>query len=91
MRNLLQRLQKLESQAQGDKVTIHFDDGSTLPLQRQELMGLWQNVNRLHESSIYQTMKGKHKEGINDTNGLIHLMMAYDPEENRGLWNDEEL
>ena len=86
--NLKSRLKRLERQSKGGYVTITFTDNSELTIPIKQLRGLWFDVTRIHENSLYQRMKAKYDEGYPDNSGLIHSMLAYDKVLNRGLWNE---
>ncbi|RDY67294.1 hypothetical protein DXT76_19565 [Halobacillus trueperi] len=87
--SLKKRLKKLEAQYKGDTVTIQFVDGDEFTVSKKEFSSIWFNAPNMANNMIYQRMKTKYDEGIIDTSGLIHSMIAYDPKETEGLWDDE--
>ncbi|MCA1011389.1 hypothetical protein [Halobacillus halophilus] len=87
--NLEKRLKKLETQYKGNSVTIQFTDGDEFTVTKKEFRSIWFNAPSMVNNRIYQRMKAKYDRGILDTSGLIHSMIAYDPKEMEGLWEDE--
>lgn len=88
--SLLKRIKRLEKQSKGDSVTITFTDGTHISPSKRDLWVMWGNISRIADNPLYKVMKAKHDEGITDTGGLIHCMIAYDPEEDRGLWDEAQ-
>ncbi len=88
LNNLFRRVKKLEAKATPEMMEIHFSDGGFMNIQTKQLRNVWSQLVKGEKAPLYDQFQAKKTKGVEDNQGLIHLMEAYDRERILSVWDE---